>query len=63
MEVETIKRHAFWRIPIPGMNAAQERLYKCLAYCYDCLRAGYDKDICKRLADNYIAFYRIEVRK
>lgn len=38
-------------------TAAEKNLFVGLAYCYECFRAGYDKQECEDLMQNYITFY------
>lgn len=38
-------------------TAAEKNLFVGLAYCYECFRAGYDKQECEELMQNYINFF------
>ena len=41
----------------PDFTAAEKNLFCGLAYCYECFRAGYNKEECEKLMQNYINFY------
>ena len=55
--VGEIKVAAYNRTEKPDFDYNERNLFICLAYCYDCFRAGYDKDVCERLMKNYIEFF------
>jgi len=41
----------------PDMTWEERMLWMGLAYCYECFRAGEDKQICDELAQTYIRLF------